>query len=429
MRKLHHHDRYVGSCAFSWTGSFFATGSNDKSVAIFDWLDHDANMMIPTLARFDENDHRLSVLAGREDTLMVGSVKAHNSDINSMIFINDRDLISCSSDKTVKLWTSVDQGSDQVKVRTINQRSYAIYACDFSKSRNLLVVAAMDGQTLVWDTDKWIKLATLVAPGHAAIRTCSISQDSAYVIVGGDDDMAHIFDLYDFSYIRGLKGHEATVFYATFTHESSHVLTGDNDGVINCWNVLYTVKEKKMKPSFSVDVAHDLGISCGDCKPMTGDPGDYSIIVTGGNDSLLKVWKIRIAGAKCSTIEAVQTLTGHGCSVMSIKFAPHAKFFVSTSGDKTSRLWDANNFVCLRVLEGHDRYVNCAAFNHDGSLLATGSNDRSFNVWRLSGTLDKSNMARPSSGAVSTLKHYYFFKAYIFNVFNFLLGYGRMESG
>ena len=35
-----------------------------------------------------ENDHRLSVLAGREDAQLLGNIsKAHGSDINDAIFI------------------------------------------------------------------------------------------------------------------------------------------------------------------------------------------------------------------------------------------------------------------------------------------------------------------------------------------------------
>ena len=41
LSKCYPHDRYVASCAFSWSGSFFATGSNDKCVSIFNWTHHD----------------------------------------------------------------------------------------------------------------------------------------------------------------------------------------------------------------------------------------------------------------------------------------------------------------------------------------------------------------------------------------------------
>ena len=103
-------------------------------------------------------------------------------------------------------------------------------------------------------------------------------------------------------------------------------------------------------------------------------------------------------------MESLKTLTGHGGIIMSLKFAKKRRIFSSTSGDKTLRLWDAANFVCLRVLEGHDRYVNCGAFNPKGDLLATGSNDKSFNIWKLSGSLcDEDSDLRPNSGAVSCL--------------------------
>ena len=57
-----------------------------------------------------EDDHRLTVLAGREDAILTGNVtKAHGSDINDAVFVNDHDLVTCSSDKTAKLWTNMHE--------------------------------------------------------------------------------------------------------------------------------------------------------------------------------------------------------------------------------------------------------------------------------------------------------------------------------
>ena len=52
----------------------------------------------------------------------------------------------------------------------------------------------------------------------------------------------------------------------------------------------------------------------------------------------------------------MKTLSGHGESIMSVRFAQNGRIFVSTSGDKTLRIWHASNLVCLRVIEGHGRY-------------------------------------------------------------------------
>ena len=76
-------------------------------------------------------------------------------------------------------------------------------------------------------------------------------------------------------------------------------------------------------------------------------------MVTGGNDSLLKVWKLWNKGKKAGQMEKIKTLSGHGGNIMSIKFAKNCRIFISTSGDKTLRIWHATNLTCLRVLEGH----------------------------------------------------------------------------
>ena len=79
-------------------------------------------------------------------------------------------------------------------------------------------------------------------------------------------------------------------------------------------------------------------------------------MVTGGNDSLVKVWKLWNKGKKSAQMEKMKTLSGHGESIMSVKFAQNGRIFVSTSGDKTLRIWHSSNLVCLRVIEGHGRY-------------------------------------------------------------------------
>ena len=110
--------------------------------------------------------------------------------------------------------------------------------------------------------------------GQAAIRTCRISPNSNLLVIAGDDDMAHIFDLDDpkYKFLRSCKGHEATIFLACFSHDSSHLITGDNDGIILVWNFLDFNERFGIgnKSCFRVDDAHDLGVTSGDCLSAKG---------------------------------------------------------------------------------------------------------------------------------------------------------------
>ena len=129
---------------------------------------------------------------------------------------------------------------------------------------------------------------------------------------------------------------------------------------------------------------------------------NYTLIVTGGNDCLLKVWKLE---SQKSNLIPIKTLNGHGGVIMSVRFNHSGNLLATTSGDKTCRIWDTLNWVSLRVLEGHDRYVGCAAFNLSDDLLVTGSNDRSFNVWKLSGPLANEQRQVPSAPPLSSLSY------------------------
>lgn len=72
--------------------------------------------------------------------------------------------------------------------------------------------------------------------------------------------------------------------------------------------------------------------------------------------------------------------------MMYIRFNVAGTLLVSSSMDKTIKLWDLQG-NCLKTLAEHTRYVNDLAINSDSSVLASGSNDRSIIVWDLTDEL------------------------------------------
>lgn len=81
-------------------------------------------------------------------------------------------------------------------------------------------------------------------------------------------------------------------------------------------------------------------------------------------------------------------LQGHTANVMSCKFSPDGKYLVTTSGDKSTIIWNVSTKEMVQKVRGHTRYVTCCAFSSDSRYFATGSNDKSVIMWKICDVLD-----------------------------------------
>lgn len=74
-------------------------------------------------------------------------------------------------------------------------------------------------------------------------------------------------------------------------------------------------------------------------------------------------------------------LQGHTLVVMSVAFAPDGTLLVSGSADRTVRVWDARSgLVAAEPFEGHTEWVWSVAFSPDGTRIASGSFDQTIRV-------------------------------------------------
>jgi WD40 repeat protein/serine/threonine protein kinase len=74
-------------------------------------------------------------------------------------------------------------------------------------------------------------------------------------------------------------------------------------------------------------------------------------------------------------------LTGHGGPLIAAVFSPDSRWVVTTSEDRTARLWEVQSAKLCHVLQGHLRRVSGAAFSPDGRWVVTASDDHTARIW------------------------------------------------
>ena len=66
-------------------------------------------------------------------------------------------------------------------------------------------------------------------------------------------------------------------------------------------------------------------------------------------------------------------MEGHNESVSSVAFNPNGTLLASGSNDNTIKLWNLEIKTEIATLEGNNGYVTSVAFNQNGTLLVNGS--------------------------------------------------------
>jgi WD40 repeat protein len=68
--------------------------------------------------------------------------------------------------------------------------------------------------------------------------------------------------------------------------------------------------------------------------------------------------------------------------VVSLSYSPDGQHVISSSFDKTIRIWDVETGTAVgKPLEGHTEGVTTVAYSPDGQYIASGSDDKSIRIW------------------------------------------------
>ena len=100
--------------------------------------------------------------------------------------------------------------------------------------------------------------------------------------------------------------------------------------------------------------------------------------VTSSDDKTARIWSV--SDRKLLTI-----LTGHSDFVFSAQFNDEGDKVVTTSFDRTAMIWLVPKGRILEILRGHTGTVHSAQFNKAGDKIVTASADETVRIWRVSG--------------------------------------------
>ncbi|PGH07215.1 hypothetical protein AJ79_06319 [Helicocarpus griseus UAMH5409] len=97
-------------------------------------------------------------------------------------------------------------------------------------------------------------------------------------------------------------------------------------------------------------------------------------LLSSSADKTIRLWSLDLW--QCMVV-----YKGHAQPVWDIAWGPYGHYFVSASHDKTARLWVTDRIRQQRIFAGHDQDVDCVSFHPNSAYVFTGSSDRTVRMW------------------------------------------------
>ena len=259
-------------------------------------------------------------------------------------------VVSASEDRTLKVW-DVKTGACRA---TLEGHADLVTACAISADGRTVVSGARDGSVRVWSVEEG--RAEVVEGHRALVSGCAITPEGA-ILTASHDCALRLRSAGDRKRAVEIGVHADRVEACAVTPDGAHALSISRDGMARLWD-LNASRSTQSQPSFGV-----APLACA-LSP------DGQTVVLGRENGHLEV-----RGTRGQRLHMLQAHTGRvfGCVV-----TPDGARVVSTSEDRTLRVWSLKTGECLATLHGTS-WFRCVAATQ--GIICAG--DQEGNLWMI----------------------------------------------
>ena len=313
-------------------------------------------------------------------------------------------LTGCN-DRSVRLWDVAGVQARVLDDGTGHQGNEKVDAVDFAPDGRTALVLWAAAQTI--DVYRWPAGPTLAsAPARdawqrpfGALSSARFAPNGTQLLtVGGE--RARLWDLTaELAPVMTFSPHGA-VASARYSPDGRYLVTSDLSGDVKIWDLTTAPPAVALR----IERPHDgQAVRVALFSPQQAAAGQPRQLLTAGDDQKAKLWQVDLAAGQA---QLHATWSGHTGPLRNAAFSPAGVWAITTSDDRTARLWSLADEAAGQSLElaGHTLAVTAAAFAPPTAdpefrnLVATCSEDNTAVLWQFDPAARTVRQVRPLSG-------------------------------
>ncbi|MEU4423866.1 hypothetical protein AB0F81_24810 [Actinoplanes sp. NPDC024001] len=406
-RELTGHQRPVTSVDWEPAGTRLASGSEDWSLRIWDpetgeELDqlqgHDVALKAVAWAPdggriVTSTTDRMTMIWDPARRTPLSVLRGHDGSVTDVSWSPDgTQVATCSVDGTVRIWSAA---------LTVLRHGWLTRAVTWAPDDRFLASSSGDRDIRLWDTAVGRPIGDIT--GHdAEVYHSAWSPDGTMIASCGRDADVKIWDARTHDLLHNLTGQEGSKAWVAWSTDSKTLASASQGGSVYLWDSSNGRVRRELSfpggttwAGWSPDgtrlavVLWDGGVHIEDqdgqdAVVMTGHTDDVwsaswspdgRRIATGSFDRTIRIWDT-------TTGEELHRVEAHDEPVYAVAWSPgDGTWLASVARDRTVRLWDVQDLHEVAVLRGHDEPIWGLNWSHDGSRLATSSDDGVIRIW------------------------------------------------
>lgn len=187
-----------------------------------------------------------------------------------------------------------------------------------------------------------------------------------WIVCGSDDFQLRVYNYNTSEKITSFEAHPDYIRSIAVHPTQPFVLTASDDMTIKLWD---WEKGWKCVQIFEGHSHYVMGLSI--------NPKDTNTFASACLDRTVKIWSLGSPHANF-TLEAHETK-----GVNHVDYYPQADkpYLLTTSDDKTVKIWDYTTKALIATLEGHTSNVSFACYHPELPVIISGSEDGTVKIW------------------------------------------------